>query len=176
MKLYEMEGFLRGKCVPGDMLVNETDAQFLVRKFTELNDRIEVTTAALREKTKQCEQLAAENTALKKAFNPEVIPEDAVNAFNDTVIMDHDLNDTGEWSWVENDTDVIRAVMAELAVPETPATDAFLREVRASAVDAACLKISNSIVSCRQDEMIGLDEAVNIARNFAAELRQGGAA
>ncbi|EPD3811103.1 hypothetical protein ACR9UB_003419 [Cronobacter dublinensis] len=60
MKLYEMEGFLRGKCVPGDLLVNETNAQYLVRKFTELNDRIEVTTAALREKTKQCEQLAAE--------------------------------------------------------------------------------------------------------------------
>lgn len=57
-----------------------------------------------------------------------------------------------------------------------PATDAFLREVRASAVDAVCLKISNSIVSCRQDEMIGLDEAVNIASDFATELRQGGAA
>ncbi|WP_105604542.1 Rossmann-fold NAD(P)-binding domain-containing protein [Cronobacter sakazakii] len=59
---------------------------------------------------------------------------------------------------------------------ETPATDAFLREVRASAVDAVCLKISNSIVSCRQDEMIGLDEAVNIASDYATELRQGGAA
>ncbi|EKC7174553.1 hypothetical protein PN553_003440 [Cronobacter sakazakii] len=147
MKLYEMEGFLRGKCVPGDMLVNETDAQFLVRKFTELNDRIEVTTAALREKTKQCEQLAAENTALKKAFNPEVIPEDAVNAFNDTVIMDHDWNDTGEWSWVENDTDVIRAVMAELAVPETPATDAFLREVRSQARQEGAYFVANRMLA-----------------------------
>ncbi|MDI7595066.1 hypothetical protein QLY72_21960 [Cronobacter malonaticus] len=148
----------------------------IAKLLSKMATQLDVTTAAMREKTKQCEQLVAENAALKKAFNPEVIPEDAVNAFNDTVIMDHDWNDTGEWSWVENDTDVIRAVMAELAVPETPATDAFLREVRASAVDAACLKISNSIVSCRQDEMIGLDEAVNIARNFAAELRQGGAA
>jgi len=148
----------------------------IAKLLSKMATQLDVTTAALREKTKQCESLAVENVALKKAFNPEVIPEDAVNAFNDTVIMDHDWNDTGEWSWVENDTDVIRAVMAELAVPETPATDAFLREVRASAVDAACLKISNSIVSCRQDEMIGLDEAVNIARNFAAELRQGGAA
>ncbi|EOC1198837.1 hypothetical protein AAAW50_003036 [Cronobacter sakazakii] len=59
---------------------------------------------------------------------------------------------------------------------ETPATDAFLAEVRASAVDAACLKISKSIASCRQDEMIGLDEAVNIASDFAAKLRKGGAA
>lgn len=159
------------KCLDSNMPLLD-----IAKMLSKMATQLDATTAALREKTKQCEQLAAENEALKKAFNPEVIPEDAVNAFNDTVIMDHDWNDTGEWSWVENDTDVIRAVMAELAVPETPATDAFLREVRASAVDAACLKISNSIVSCRQDEMIGLDEAVNIARNFAAELRQGGAA
>lgn len=66
MKLYEMEGFLGGKCVPGDMLVNETDAQYLVRKFTELHDRIEVTTAALREKTKQCEAMAVENAAQRE--------------------------------------------------------------------------------------------------------------
>ncbi|WP_202629783.1 hypothetical protein [Cronobacter dublinensis] len=59
---------------------------------------------------------------------------------------------------------------------ETSATDAILREVRASAVDAACLKISKAIASCRQDELIGLDEAVNIASDFAIELRQGGAA
>lgn len=35
MKLHEMEGFLKGKCVPGDMLVNETNAEYLVRKFKE---------------------------------------------------------------------------------------------------------------------------------------------
>lgn len=35
MTQYEMEGFLRGKCVPGDMKVNETDAEYLVRKFKE---------------------------------------------------------------------------------------------------------------------------------------------
>ena len=58
---------------------------------------------------------------------------------------------------------------------ETPATDAFLAEVRASGVDAVSLKISNSIINCRQDEMIGLDEAVNITNEFAAQLRQGGA-
>ncbi|RGD11153.1 hypothetical protein [Enterobacter sp. AM17-18] len=35
MKLFEMEGFLRGKCLPGDMKVNETNAEYLVRKFAE---------------------------------------------------------------------------------------------------------------------------------------------
>jgi len=55
---------------------------------------------------------------------------------------------------------------------ETPATDAFLAEVRASAVDEACLKISNAIVNCYQDEQIGLDAAATICGDFAAQLRQ----
>lgn len=40
MKLYEMEGFLRGKCIPGDMKVNETNAEYLVRKFSEADSEI----------------------------------------------------------------------------------------------------------------------------------------
>ncbi|HFQ7067041.1 TPA: hypothetical protein ACHSNB_004935, partial [Escherichia coli] len=36
MNLFEMEGFLRGKCVPRDLKVNETDAEYLVRKFDTL--------------------------------------------------------------------------------------------------------------------------------------------
>lgn len=52
MKLYEMEGFLRGKCIPGDLKVNETNAEYLVRKFAEAEAK--------------CAALAAENAALKK--------------------------------------------------------------------------------------------------------------
>lgn len=59
---------------------------------------------------------------------------------------------------------------------KTPATDAFLAEVRASAVDEVCLKISNAIPNCYQDEMVGLDEAATICGDFAAQLRKGGAA
>ena len=33
MNVFEMEGFLRGKCLPGDMKVNETTAEYLVRKL-----------------------------------------------------------------------------------------------------------------------------------------------
>ncbi|VFS33783.1 Uncharacterised protein [Enterobacter cancerogenus] len=51
MKLFEMEGFLRGKCLPGDMKVNETNAEYLVRKFAEAETR--------------CAALAAENAGLK---------------------------------------------------------------------------------------------------------------
>lgn len=51
MKLFEMEGFLRGKCLPGDMKVNETNAEYLVRKFAEAEAK--------------CSALAAENAGLK---------------------------------------------------------------------------------------------------------------
>lgn len=56
---------------------------------------------------------------------------------------------------------------------KTPATDAFLAEVRASAVDEVCLKISNSIPNCYQDELVGLDMAATICGDFASELRKG---
>ena len=36
MNVFEMEGFLRGKCVPRDLKVNETNAEYLVRKFDEV--------------------------------------------------------------------------------------------------------------------------------------------
>lgn len=57
---------------------------------------------------------------------------------------------------------------------KNPATDAFLAEVRASAVDEVCLKISNAIINCYQDEQVGLDEAATMCGDFAAQLRKGG--
>ena len=56
---------------------------------------------------------------------------------------------------------------------EAPALDAFLAEVRAAAVDEVCLKISNAIVNCYQDEQVGLDAAATICGDFAAQLRKG---
>ncbi|QLX96253.1 hypothetical protein [Enterobacter sp. RHBSTW-00593] len=90
----------------------------------------------------RCAALAAENAGLKAALNPKVIPDAAVEAFNETAIMDHDWNETSEWSWVENDTDVIRAVLESIK-PDTPATDAFLAEVRAQGVDVAIEHLIN---------------------------------
>lgn len=65
---------------------------------------------------------------------------------------------------------VSRDVEAENPFKET---DAFLAEVRASAVDEVCLKISNAIINCYQDEMVWLDEAATICGDFAAEIRKG---
>ncbi|MEB8480207.1 hypothetical protein P2G56_17500 [Cronobacter malonaticus] len=182
MKLYEMEGFLRGKCVPGDLLVNETNAQYLVRKFTELNDRIEVTTVALREKTKQCEQLAAENVALKSSR--AVLAEntfEACNAiasagFSHEAIMRGLYESTGNGNkYPKPITTLVDEAMRKL---ETPATDAFLREVRAEAIIFASYhlpdggKYQDSIHALAQEVLDGYTQV-----SFPVQQqRQGGAA
>ncbi|HBV0286268.1 TPA: ead/Ea22-like family protein [Escherichia coli] len=61
MPLIEIDGFLKGKCIPRDLKVNETNAEYLVRKFDEVraearNEGINYTAS----------RLAA-------AFNPEVV-------------------------------------------------------------------------------------------------------
>ncbi|EFO3270084.1 hypothetical protein DPV17_25830 [Escherichia coli] len=40
MTLIEMDGFLKGKCIPSDLKVNETNAEYLVRKFGELESKL----------------------------------------------------------------------------------------------------------------------------------------
>lgn len=89
------------------------------------------------------DQLAAENVGLKAAFSPEEIPAEAVDAFMDTAVMDHDWNDTSEWSWVENETEVIRAVLDALK-PETPATDRIVAGIKADALPDNIAEIIDS--------------------------------
>ncbi len=58
MSLIEMDGFLKGKCIPRDLKVNETNAEYLVRKFAEAEAK--------------CAALAAENTGLKSGAMDEI--------------------------------------------------------------------------------------------------------
>ncbi|MTF51067.1 hypothetical protein [Klebsiella pneumoniae] len=85
---------------------------------------------------KAFKQLAAENVALKNVFIQKEIPSEAVDAFMETAVMDHDWNETSEWSWVENETEVIHAVLDALK-PETPATDRIVAEAEARGVEKA---------------------------------------
>ncbi|EOV6167499.1 hypothetical protein ACN93P_002379 [Citrobacter freundii] len=57
MNVYEMEGFLRGKCLPGDMKVNESDAQYLVRKFSELQSQNAELAVQLANAERKCREL-----------------------------------------------------------------------------------------------------------------------
>ncbi|EHW4529150.1 hypothetical protein MM802_005058 [Escherichia coli] len=99
MSLIEMDGFLKGKCIPSDLKVNETNAEYLVRKFAEAEAK--------------CAAMAEENAGLKHAM---------------TVTLEHvsvtDAGQAGVAAMIINDA---------LHHSETPATDAFLAEIRAEA-------------------------------------------
>lgn len=85
---------------------------------------------------KAFKQVVGENVALKAVFSQGEIPSEAVDAFMETAVMDHDGNETSEWSWVENETEVIHAVLDALK-PETPATDRIVAEAEARGVEKA---------------------------------------
>ncbi|EAA6139653.1 hypothetical protein DUU50_12065 [Salmonella enterica subsp. enterica serovar Corvallis] len=102
----------------------------------------------------KCRELAAELSAVDKIHNEAVFITD-----------DH----------YEQCPPEVQKMIRSLAVLQIPAYDAFLAEVRARAVDEACLKISNAIINCYQDEQVGLDAAATICGDFSAQLRKGAA-
>lgn len=85
--------------------------------------------------------LAAENAGLKAALRPSDIPSEWTDAFGDTAVIEHDSTGDNQghsvsWSWVGNQEEVIKSVLLALdGSIKTPATDAFLTEVRAQGVD-----------------------------------------
>ena len=115
MTLIEMDGFLKGKCIPSDLKVNETNAEYLVRKFAELESKLET---ALRECRSsgitidnleaKCAALAEENAGLKAVESNLV--RNIINELGDTEFQYEKV--------------------------QTPATDAFLDEVRAHDLNA----------------------------------------
>lgn len=163
MKLLEMDGFLRGKCLPGDMKVNETNAEYLVRKFTELEQKLadsqrefRAADATIENLQMQVEKLAAENAKLadcanfyrlgfkpvKGAFGIEYRPTEQL------------LDDCGNTA---------------LEAIKTPATDYFLAEVRAQGVDSAI----NTVIAMMNHQHPVTSKAIDILRVHAYQLRKG---
>ncbi|EFO3047546.1 hypothetical protein DQ140_13565 [Escherichia coli] len=153
MSLIEMDGFLKGKCIPSDLKVNETNAEYLVRKFGELESKLET---ALRECSSagitidnleaKCAKMAAENISLKQSEKE----------FNNFCRQEY-------YGWEDNFT-------------ETPATDALLAEVRAQGVDMA----RNAMIDFVDGEVgpnknvPGLIRGAEICVSIAEQLRKGG--
>ena len=107
MSLIEMDGFLKGKCIPRDLKVNETNAEYLVRKFAEAEAK--------------CAALAALNAAMHETI-------EAVRSVAD--------NSSGIAGWhLNGDIATWEEILPEINDIETTATDAFLAEVRAQGVE-----------------------------------------
>lgn len=112
MSLIEMDGFLKGKCIPRDLKVNETNAEYLVRKFAELEAK--------------CAALAAENARLKAA-HPQPFGHEMMKALDAYEKYQDEVPETGMLNAFFILRDSIRV--------DTPATDAFLAEISAQGVE-----------------------------------------
>ncbi len=190
MSLIEMDGFLKGKCIPRDLKVNETNAEYLVRKFAEAEAKISALSedqqraiesikqadAAVKLAHEKFSALAAENAAMHETI-------EAVRSVAD--------NSSGIAGWhLNGDIATWEEILPEINDIETPATDAFLSEVRAQGVDAAIEAAKNMVAqeyeykdfkAAQSDccmhpgsDLVGKVEMTEWLVDFAAQLRKGG--
>lgn len=138
MTLIEMDGFLKGKCIPSDLKVNETNAEYLVRKFAEAEAK--------------CAMLAAENAGLRSGAMDEI---KVINRGGQAYCVKDGVQVNPMYARGWND------YRAKSMQSDTPATDAFLAEVRAQGVEM--------FAECAYT-LEHHDHAVA----FAADLRKGG--
>lgn len=152
MSLIEMDGFLKGKCIPRDLKVNETNAEYLVRKFGELESKLETALRECRSAGITIDNLEAKCAALaaeKETFAVECAAAKIAIAYLKSGRQDFSLN--------------------------TPATDAFLAEVRAKAFDDLCAAfVKHASVSGLDDgDCVTVKEATDAMLHCAEQLHEG---
>ncbi|HAW8056303.1 TPA: hypothetical protein JLP81_000172 [Escherichia coli] len=136
MTLIEMDGFLKGKCIPSDLNVNETNAEYLVRKFGELESKLETALRECRSAGITIDNLEAKCAALD-ADNEKAM--EAMRQADEVVKRAH-----SKFAALTDENMALRSAIENgMAAPETPATDAFLAEVRAQGVKS----LSNAVQS-----------------------------
>ncbi|HDT6594756.1 TPA: hypothetical protein ACGPDU_000039 [Raoultella ornithinolytica] len=170
----------------GELSIREQKFLKLAKEFRICSASLDAAIKTGNVLAEQNAQLAAENVVLKAVFSQKEIPPEAVDAFMDTAVMDHDWNETSEWSWVENETEVIHAVLEALK-PETPATDRIVAGIKADAQSEVIEWLDAEITAIdtmyRGDPSYERDanwmksevlDVVELARKaFSAQLREG---
>ncbi|EFB7458708.1 hypothetical protein [Escherichia albertii] len=166
MTLIEMDGFLKGKCISCDLKVNETNAEYMVRKFAEAEAK--------------CAALAAENAGLKSGAMDEI---KVINRGGQAYCVKDGVQVNPMYARGWND------YRAKFLQSDTPATDAFLAEVRAQGVDAAIEAAKNLVAqeyeykdfkAAQSDccmhpgsDLVGKVEMTEWLVDFASQLRKG---
>ncbi|MEQ5685758.1 hypothetical protein [Escherichia coli] len=182
MTLIEMDGFLKGKCIPRDLKVNETNTEYLVRKFAEAEAKI---SALSEDQQKAIESIKQADSAVKLAhekFSALAAENAGLNKFiaQSCYVFDGEQDEISDAYICATDG----------GMPQTPATDAFLAEVRAQGVDAAIEAAKNLVAqeyeykdfkAAQSDccmhpgsDLVGKVEMTEWLVDFAAQLRKGG--
>ncbi len=167
MSLIEMDGFLKGKCIPRDLKVNETNAEYLVRKFAEAEAKI---LALSEDQQKAIESIKQADAAVKLAHEKfsALAAENA--AMHETIEAVRSVadNSSGIAGWhLNGDIATWEEILPEINDIETPATDAFLAEIERKAIR----KFINSIEHILRDKLSPYDteEMLEAMRIFLEE-------
>ncbi|WP_218070562.1 hypothetical protein [Escherichia coli] len=195
MTLIEMDGFLKGKCFPRDLKVNETNAEYLVRKFAEAEAKISALSedhqkaiesikqadAAVKLAHEKFSALAAENAGLKSEAPLGAIENG--RAFADRLenyqfeCEGGNLNMCSDWQEFRRCFEYLSEWVMH-SQTEHPATDAFLAELLAHGVELFA-ESQKEYVRKNRNELDPMTRAAYCgsavdAERFAAQLRKGG--
>ena len=170
MSLIEMDGFLKGKCIPRDLKVNETNAEYLVRKFAEAEAKI---SALSEDQQRAIESIKQADSAVKLAHEKfsALAAENAVMLETIEAVRSVADNSSGIAGWhLNGDIATWEEILPEINDIETTATDAFLTEIERKAIR----KFINSIEHILRDKLSPYDteEMLEAMRIFLEE--QGG--
>lgn len=154
MTLIEMDGFLKGKCIPRDLKVNETNAEYLVRKFAEAEAKI---SALSEDQQRAIESIKQADAAVKLAhekFSALAAENAGMNKFiaQSCYVFDGEQDEISDAYICATDG----------GMPQTPATDAFLAEVKTEARKEGAYFVANRMLAAWEAGFID-DTAKNAA-------------
>lgn len=154
MSLIEMDGFLKGKCIPRDLKVNETNAEYLVRKFAEAEAKI---SALSEDQQKAIDSIKQADSAVKLAhekFSALAAENAGMNKFiaQSCYVFDGEQDEISDAYICATDG----------GMPQTPATDAFLAEVKTEARKEGAYFVANRMLAAWEAGFID-DTAKNAA-------------
>ncbi|WCF42176.1 hypothetical protein [Enterobacter roggenkampii] len=147
LTLKEMQGLLNGKCLPSDLIVGETLAEYLVRKFDELEQKLADSQHEFKASDSTADNLKMQLAALAAELS-------AIEAIHNDAVFITDEH-------YERCPPEVQKMIRSLAVMQIPATSSFLAEVRASAIEYAA------------SERWGSGYVFDELNEFAAQLRKG---
>ncbi|MFS7357575.1 hypothetical protein AB6896_01760 [Rahnella inusitata] len=184
MQLFEMQGLLAGKCLPGDMKVNESLAEYLLRKLEDRNElERQLSAKTISEQNiinafgisgegahsklviEYVHGLVAENKALKSFGNK--LDE-----------MHNDLNGSG--TGIQGGAEVacqqvaLEAAMEEFDAIKTPATDDAIAEIKSEEAQTMYESILDNPSVYDMESLVDyLESYAENKKSFAANLRAG---
>lgn len=150
MSLIEMDGFLKGKCIPRDLKVNETNAEYLVRKFAEAEAKI---SALSEDQQKAIESIKQADSAVKLAHEKfSVLAAEnarlkAICEDRRTFIMNGVQLGFIKVPTVETDPALETIRIAISPQKTTPATDAFFDEMKTEARKEGAYFVANRMLA-----------------------------